>query len=129
MKVSTHLMFQGQASAALEFYTQVFPGFEVIARQDYGESDLAPPGTVQLATVSFNGATLQVIDSPVPHDFDFTPSLSLFVDFDDTAALETAFVSLSEGGETMMPVDNYGFSRAFGWCKDRFGLSWQLNCA
>jgi len=27
----------------------------------------------------------------------------------------------------MMPVDNYGFSRQFGWCKDRFGLSWQIN--
>lgn len=26
-----------------------------------------------------------------------------------------------------MPPDNYGFSRRFGWCSDRFGVSWQLN--
>jgi len=26
-----------------------------------------------------------------------------------------------------MPVDNYGFSRRFGWCGDRFDVSWQLN--
>ena len=22
-----------------------------------------------------------------------------------------------------MPLDNYGFSRRFGWCSDRFGVS------
>jgi predicted 3-demethylubiquinone-9 3-methyltransferase (glyoxalase superfamily) len=27
----------------------------------------------------------------------------------------------------MMPLDNYGFSRRFGWLGDRFGVSWQLN--
>jgi predicted 3-demethylubiquinone-9 3-methyltransferase (glyoxalase superfamily) len=27
----------------------------------------------------------------------------------------------------LMPIDNYGFSARFGWLKDRFGVSWQLN--
>ncbi len=26
-----------------------------------------------------------------------------------------------------MPLDNYGFSRKFGWLADKFGVSWQLN--
>jgi predicted 3-demethylubiquinone-9 3-methyltransferase (glyoxalase superfamily) len=30
-------------------------------------------------------------------------------------------------GQALMPVGNYGFSRTFGWVKDRFGVSWQLN--
>lgn len=29
----------------------------------------------------------------------------------------------------MMPLDDYGFSRKFGWLCDRFGISWQLNLA
>jgi len=68
-----------------------------------------------------------VIDSPAVHEFDFTPSISLFVDFDDQNALETTFAHLSEGGTIMMPLDDYGFSTRFGWLADKFGVSWQLN--
>jgi predicted 3-demethylubiquinone-9 3-methyltransferase (glyoxalase superfamily) len=43
--------------------------------------------------------------------------------------LERVFAILSEGGEVLMPLDNYGFSQKFGWVNDRFGVSWQLNLA
>lgn len=63
----------------------------------------------------------------MPHAFDFTPSMSLFVEMDDAQALDTAFARLSEGGNVLMPLDDYGFSPRFGWLVDRFGLSWQLS--
>jgi predicted 3-demethylubiquinone-9 3-methyltransferase (glyoxalase superfamily) len=120
-RVSTHLMFVGQASQALELYAATFPDFRV------GKMERAPDGTVRRADVSFLGHALVVIDSPPVHAFTFTASMSLFVDFESKAELDAAFAGLSEGGQVFMPLDNYGFSERFGWCADRFGVSWQLN--
>jgi predicted 3-demethylubiquinone-9 3-methyltransferase (glyoxalase superfamily) len=69
------------------------------------------------------------IDSPVKHDFTFTPAMSLFVDCADEAEIDALFAKLSEGGKVLMPLAAYPFSRKFGWLSDRFGVSWQLNLA
>lgn len=66
-------------------------------------------------------------DSYVKHAFTFTPSVSLFVDFATAEELDASFAKLGEGGTVFMPLDNYGFSPRFGWCSDRFRVSWQLN--
>ncbi len=63
------------------------------------------------------------------HGFGFTPAMSLFVECESEAELDAAFGRLSEGGNVLMPVGNYGFSSRFGWLTDRFGVSWQLNLA
>ena len=49
------------------------------------------------------------------------------MDCDSEDELTRVFATLSEGGEVMMPLDNYGFSRRFGWFRDQFGLSWPIN--
>jgi predicted 3-demethylubiquinone-9 3-methyltransferase (glyoxalase superfamily) len=67
------------------------------------------------------------IDSLIKHDFAFTPSTSLFVDCESEADLEEVLSRLSTGGQVLMPLDNYGFNTKFGWVKERFGPSWQLN--
>jgi uncharacterized glyoxalase superfamily protein PhnB len=46
---------------------------------------------------------------------------------EDLLNMERLFSSLSENGQVAMPLNNYGFSREFGWAIDRFGVSWQLN--
>lgn len=122
----THLMFQGNARAALETYEAVFADFTIDMLELNGD-DTAAPGTVRMAKASFAGQSLIVIDSPIPHDFDFTPSMSLFVEMSDAETLDAAFARLSEGGKVLMPPDNYGFSPRFGWLTDQFGLSWQLS--
>lgn len=66
-------------------------------------------------------------ESPIKHPFDFTPAVSLFVDFDSAEELDRVFAALSEGGFVMMPLDNYGFSERFAFIQDRYGVSWQLN--
>jgi len=120
-------MFQGgKAQAALDLYKSVFSGFTVISLETYGPDD-GTPGLIKIAKIDFCGHPLIVIDSPISHGFEFTPSVSLFVDFDEAADLNRAFERLADGGDVKMPLGDYGFSPRFGWLTDKFGLSWQLN--
>lgn len=125
--VSTFLMFEGNAQEAMSLYASVFPGARVEQIERYGPGEPGPEGTVKLARFDLNGHRLMFSDTYVKHAFTFTPSISLFVNFSSVDELETAFQKLAEGGMVLMGLDNYGFSRWFGWCSDRFGVSWQLN--
>lgn len=127
LSVATHLMFVGEATQAIELYRSVFPEFVVERMARYAAGEPGAPGTVKRADATFAGHRLVIIDSPVKHAFSFTPSLSLFVDCPDADALDRAFRALSADGAVLMPVADYGFSQRFGWCTDRFGVSWQLN--
>ena len=127
--VHTHLMFQnGRALEALRRYEEVFDGgFSIDELDTYDESAAALTGQVQLALCTLLGQRITCIDSPVQHAFDMTPAISLFVECDDDSELERLFTALAEDGAVFMPLDNYGFSRRYGWVQDRFGVPWQLN--
>jgi predicted 3-demethylubiquinone-9 3-methyltransferase (glyoxalase superfamily) len=120
-------MFAGEASAALDLYGEIFPEFLVDSIDRYGSGEAGAEGTVRRADITFGKHRIIVIDSPVKHAFTFTPAMSLFVDCDSAEALDSAFARLSKDGQVFMPIADYGFSQRFGWCADRFGVSWQIN--
>jgi predicted 3-demethylubiquinone-9 3-methyltransferase (glyoxalase superfamily) len=120
-------MFQGSAEEAMRFYVSLFPRSEVRQISLYGPGEPGAAGTVKRADFTVAGQDLICIDSPVKHAFTFTPAMSLFVDCESEDELQQAFDALSKGGGVLMPLNNYGFSRKFGWVNDRFGVSWQLN--
>ncbi len=126
-RAATHLMFTGEASSAMDLYSATFPSFRVERVERYGPGEPGAEGTVKIAEASIDGHALIVIDSPMKHAFTFTPAMSLFIDCESREELESAFAKLSAGGQVLMPLDDYGFSKRFGWCSDRFGVSWQLN--
>lgn len=116
-----HLMFEGKAEEAINLYVSLFADGEVLVMQK------AESGTVQYGMIRIAGQKVALLDSPVHHEFGFTPAASLFVTCDDEAQLDALYAALSEGGKALMPLGSYGFSRKFGWVDDRFGVSWQLN--
>jgi predicted 3-demethylubiquinone-9 3-methyltransferase (glyoxalase superfamily) len=124
------LMFQGGiAQAALDLYFATLPDSRMVRVEHYAQGEPGPVGTIKVAVFTLCGREFMCSDSPVKHDFAFTPASSTFVEFDSVAELERVFGVLSEGGQVFMPLDNYGFSQRFGWLNDRFGVSWQLNFA
>jgi predicted 3-demethylubiquinone-9 3-methyltransferase (glyoxalase superfamily) len=125
--ISTFLMFEGVAEKAMNFYVSLFGGSVVNRVERYGPGEQGAEGSVKVADFTLAGHRLKCIDSPIKHQFTFTPSISIFVDCADEAELDHAFKQLSEGGGVLMPLGNYGFSKKFAWVNDRFGVSWQLN--
>jgi predicted 3-demethylubiquinone-9 3-methyltransferase (glyoxalase superfamily) len=127
-QVTPFLMFQGGvAEEAITFYTSLFDDGRVLELARYGPGQPGPEGTVMRASFALAGQIFYCSDSPVRHGFDFTPSMSIWVEAESEAELGRLFAALGEGGGVLMPLDNYGFSTRFGWANDRFGVSWQLN--
>jgi predicted 3-demethylubiquinone-9 3-methyltransferase (glyoxalase superfamily) len=127
MEVAPFLMFEGKAGEAIDLYETLFPDLRVIDLVRFGPEGPGKEGTISQANVEIARQRLRFFDSPVNHPFTFTPALSLFVDCDDEAQQDRLWAGLIEGGRALMPIDDYGFSRRFGWVEDRFGVSWQLN--
>lgn len=126
-KIATFFMFEGKAEEAMNFYISLFEQSEIISIQHYGPNEAGAEGSVVQALFSLNGQVFMCIDSSVKHDFTFTPSMSLYVTCDTEAEIERMFGKLSDEGFVLMPLGAYPFSEKFGWVKDKFGVSWQLN--
>ncbi|KPL60962.1 VOC family protein [Rossellomorea vietnamensis] len=127
-KVTPFLMFQnGDAEEAMNFYTSLIEDSAITNIVRYGANESGDEGTVMQATFTLKGQEFMCIDSNVKHQFDFTPSFSIFLTCDTEEELESIYGKLSEGGQALMPLGDYGFSKKFGWLSDRFGVSWQLN--
>ncbi len=126
-KITPFLMFDGSAEEAMRFYVGLFRNAEIGQVVRYGPDEPGMAGKVKQAEFTLAGQRFFCIDSPVRHAFTFTPSFSLFVECESEEELDRLFGQLAEGGEVMMPLDDYGFGRKFGWVNDRFGVSWQLN--
>ena len=111
----------------MSFYVYIIPSSRILGIQRYGSEGPGAEGSVMRASFSLGGLTVMCIDSPISHGFTFTPASSLFVTCSSEAEIERIAAALGEGGQALMPLDDYGFSRKFTWVNDQFGVSWQLN--
>jgi len=123
------LMFQGQAEEAMRFYISLLPGATIDNIVRYGPGEQGTEGTVKVARFSIGDQGFLCIDSPVKHGFTFTPAFSIFVECESEEEIGRLSSALGAGGQTLMPLGAYGFSRQFTWLNDRYGVSWQLNLA
>ena len=138
MQTSTFLTFVGdqcgKAEEAILFYTSIFPNSSInnIIRYAEGE-DGGTPALIKYGEFTLNGVEYKVSESNYSHGWSFTPGVSLFVECATEEEIQTLFDALSaNGGLVMVPLDsygaeNYGFGKKFGWCEDKYGISWQLN--
>lgn len=126
-KITPHLWYDKEAREAAEFYCSVFADSRI---QHVTTLHDTPSGDCDVVSFELSGHPFMAISAgPL---FQFNPSVSFIANFDpsrDRLArenLDAAWGKLSEGGTPLMPLQEYPFSKRYGWIQDRYGLSWQL---
>jgi predicted 3-demethylubiquinone-9 3-methyltransferase (glyoxalase superfamily) len=122
------LWFDDQAEDAARFYTQTFPNGRVTATSRYPESSDNPSGKPRgsVLTVEFDVAGQRFTALNGGPQFVINPSISFFVQVDSVEEADRLFSALVDGGDVLMPLAAYPWSKRYGWAKDRFGVSWQV---
>jgi predicted 3-demethylubiquinone-9 3-methyltransferase (glyoxalase superfamily) len=114
-KITPFLWFDNNAEEAMNFYVSLFPNSKItnISRLPEG----APGVTGQVLTASFelNGQEFMILNGGP--QFQFNEAISLYVNCKDQAEVDDLWSKLTANGGEEGPC---------GWCKDRFGLSWQV---
>ncbi len=138
MKTTTFLTFVGnqcgKAKEAISFYTSIFPNSEIKSMINYKEGEAGgTPELIKYGVFTLNGTEYLVSESNFNHAWSFTPGVSPFVECNSENEIQTLFEELSSnGGQIMVPLDNYkgsgdyGFGKKYGWCEDKYGISWQV---
>lgn len=106
-----HLWFDTQAKEAAEYYVSVFPNSKIISSQVLTNT---PSGDVDVVVFELNGQRFDAISAG--QYFKFTEAISFMVRCDSQEEIDYYWEKLSAVPE----------SEQCGWCKDQFGLSWQV---
>ena len=121
-KITPNLWFDGNAKEAVEFYVSVFPDGRIISTEYYPESAEEGLADFQLnlagkpLTVEFEIGGMQYVAINAGPEFVFNESVSFAVNCKDRAEIDYYWEKLSAVPE----------SEQCGWCKDKFGTSWQI---
>ena len=129
MQITPYVIFDGQCREAFTFYEQVLGG--TVQVHTYGEAPggdgpSRPPDQIMHARLDAHGAVLMGSDGPGGDGPKDAVWVSLLVDAAEEA--ERVFTGLSEGGTVVMPIGETFWAERFGMLKDRFGVSWMVNC-
>ncbi len=118
-KITANLWFNGNAKEAVDYYLSVFNDSRVITTTYYpreGLLDFQQPLAGKELTITFDIAGQIFVAINAGSEFHFTEAISLSVACKDQAEIDYLWSKLSHVPE----------SEQCGWCKDKYGLSWQI---
>ena len=120
-KISPHLWFDKEAKEAAEFYKAVFENSKI---KDTATLHNTPSGDSDIVSFELSGQSFMAISAgPL---FKFTPAVSFHIKCRTKNEVDAIWKKLSAGGTVLMELGEYPFSEKYGWCNDRYGLSWQV---
>jgi PhnB protein len=132
MKLTPHLVFNGQCEAAFKFYEQCFDG-KIVTMVTWGNSPMAsqaPPGysdKILHATLAIGDNVLAGADA-LPGRYEKPKGFYVVIGLDDAVDAERIFTALAENGTVQMPIQKTFWAIRFGVVTDQFGIPWEINC-
>jgi predicted 3-demethylubiquinone-9 3-methyltransferase (glyoxalase superfamily) len=106
-----------RAEEAVAFYTGIFDDAEPGTLARYPEqTGPARAGSLMFADFTLAGQWFAAMDSGVEQDFTFNEAVSFSIACQDQAEIDYFWGKLSHVPE----------AEQCGWCKDKFGVSWQV---
>jgi predicted 3-demethylubiquinone-9 3-methyltransferase (glyoxalase superfamily) len=117
--ITPNLWFDGNAKEAVEFYVSVFPDSKIIATSYYPTEGLADfqqnmAGKELAIDYELNGERFTAINAGP--EFKFNEAVSFSIACEDQEEIDYYWGKLSAVPE----------AEQCGWCKDKYGLSWQV---
>lgn len=120
--ITPNLWFDGNAKEAVDFYVSVFPDSKIILTMNYpntkeeGLADFQLELAGKVLTVEFELSGNRFVAINADSTFKFNESVSFSIPCKDQEEIDYYWGKLSAVPE----------SEQCGWCKDQYGLSWQV---
>jgi predicted 3-demethylubiquinone-9 3-methyltransferase (glyoxalase superfamily) len=121
-KIVANLWFNKNAKDAVDYYVSVFPSSKILSTAYYpnsteeGLADFQKDLAGKVLTIEFELAGQHFTAINAGPDFKFSEAISFAVYCKDQAEIDYFWDKLSDVPE----------AEQCGWCKDKFGLSWQI---
>ena len=113
--ITTYLWFDEQSLEAAEFYVGLFPGAKLGNISYYQADAQKPEGSVLTVEFELFGRPFVALNGG-PH-FTHSEAVSFQVSCETQEDVDRIWDAI---------VSNGGSESQCGWCKDRFGVSWQI---
>lgn len=121
-KITPNLWFDGNAKEAVDFYVSVFKDSKILHTEYYpnnteeGLADFQKDLAGKVLTVEFELDGQHFVAINAGPEFKFTEAVSFSIACKDQEEIDYFWEKLSAVPE----------SEQCGWCKDKYGLSWQV---
>jgi predicted 3-demethylubiquinone-9 3-methyltransferase (glyoxalase superfamily) len=113
-RIVTNLWFDTEAEEAVEYYCSIFEDARILRVVPYPEGT-GKAGTAMAVDFELLGQCFVAINGGP--QFTFNEAVSLQVKCRDQTQIDDYWEKLTDGGSEAQ----------CGWCKDRYGLSWQIT--
>ena len=113
--ITPNLWFDTQAEEAAEYYCSIFPDSRIHRVTHYTGAGPMPAGTVLTVDFELQGQRFTALNGGP--EFKFDEAVSFLIECEDQAEIDRYWAQLSSVPE----------AEQCGWCKDRFGVSWQIT--